>query len=515
MSANLHISSDSLEGTLPEHDTVEMNKTVENTDSQNKKLLQLFIFQGKEYLGFDCFAKEKIIVGKCEKADLILNGHNVADIHAFFYIKGHHVLVSDGNLGSGVRVNGKFVSTYMLGPLDYVTIGKYNLKAKLKTLEDSSSEDSPSLEENSDWVKDTHGHNEKILSDISEGQDQITYLDQEDKKDFGKAEGAENSLEISAEIVPDPQQDIEREPESNNEGNSDFSSEKMNFSEEKDNTLESANSAFPEKTGKRSSKNIIDKISALESFTDFSSDISGEAGSFAVKSYEIEEEKEQTTGEEEADNDDETADEGKQQYDMPVFEKQRQEEDQGSNFSLKDTLLQFNKLRASQIKGELVLEVIKCRGNSIIDMSFLGKKEKYYSMGEENQFRLAENRNSEIFYFFLKEEFRGKLIFNDTLSIDFNSLCIQENLHDKDKNIYRCSLPINTIVTLNDGFYDYYLRIAILDQESQMNECIEQITKATKKKTFFLKNLLKSIFLHSLIFLFANALIIFLPYFFY
>ena len=101
------------------------------THPEDGKALEFSIFEGKKFLRNDRFFKEKVIVGKSEEADLILSGRNVSDIHAFFYLNGDQISVSDGDLGSGVMVNGRFVSSRILSPSDSVIIGPFTLKVKL------------------------------------------------------------------------------------------------------------------------------------------------------------------------------------------------------------------------------------------------------------------------------------------------------------------------------------------------------------------------------------------------
>jgi len=101
---------------------------------------QFFVFQSGNYIGWDCFNKEKISVGKGRNADLILNDEHICDIHALFYCKGDHIVVSDQSFGQGVRVNGKLVKTYLLEALDYVTIGPFTLKIKVKKIIDHVSD---------------------------------------------------------------------------------------------------------------------------------------------------------------------------------------------------------------------------------------------------------------------------------------------------------------------------------------------------------------------------------------
>ena len=108
---------------------------------ENGLVAQFFVFLGDEFLGWDCFNKERVTAGSSTAADLVLSGDNVADIQAAFRFNGKQVIVSDEDHGRGLLVNGKPVTTSrLLGPFDAVTIGPYDLKIKLKTPVDRCSD---------------------------------------------------------------------------------------------------------------------------------------------------------------------------------------------------------------------------------------------------------------------------------------------------------------------------------------------------------------------------------------
>ncbi len=106
---------------------------------ENSFVAQVFVFEGEEYIGWDCFNKSKVTVGKSKSADLVLSGSDISDRHAVFYVKHDQIIVSDKE-SSIVQVNGKRVETCILGPLDVVDIGPYTLKIRLKRIVDKNHE---------------------------------------------------------------------------------------------------------------------------------------------------------------------------------------------------------------------------------------------------------------------------------------------------------------------------------------------------------------------------------------
>jgi len=101
---------------------------------QEGTVAQFFIFQGEDYLGWDCFHHKKVSIGRGKGADLVLDGQDILDIHVSVYFRDHHIIVSAENSEHKVIVNGKHVHQCILRPFDYLTVGPYTLKVKLKRM---------------------------------------------------------------------------------------------------------------------------------------------------------------------------------------------------------------------------------------------------------------------------------------------------------------------------------------------------------------------------------------------
>jgi len=99
------------------------------TFSETPMVTQIFIFKGVNFVGQDCFVKERIRLGSSENADLTLPGEGIADVQAYVYLKEGQIIISD-RTSNGVRINGIFQKTAMLRALDLVDIGPYTLKIK-------------------------------------------------------------------------------------------------------------------------------------------------------------------------------------------------------------------------------------------------------------------------------------------------------------------------------------------------------------------------------------------------
>ncbi|MEW6380536.1 MAG: FHA domain-containing protein [bacterium] len=697
---------------------------------EDGKFLEFSIFEGKDFFRSERFSKGKIIVGKSEEADIILQGRNIFDIHAFFYRNGDQVFVSDGDLGSGVIVNGRFVSSRALNPHDLVFIGPYTIKVQLGkaysqpsgddfpdtntvTVQAPEEDDSPVTEMDTDTV--TTGEYSKnepdgmqgIIRSLENEPDQVfhdyekpdltippdvmkeqvspgielswheevdfsptgedlqiysdgEYPDPEVQRIEGNNVPEEDDLSdfqfepLFADPHPDSQHELQ---EKKNEPEDDSGSESyyddailLTFPRAEDNDqshsepvvleveshedprvphileldvsaqaeadilsqsksnevrLDVPNFPFLDEEGENSHhphptsplkgegkdgcpqqrwgtsesgpgttihsenqenpqevlKRIIDQISNFSStatdipaipqgerdrtFThqeendkyhedtenhalEFSTQRVQEPGVSAgwtgiedriqppgigseidipanqvnrentsqgsdieqvrtgirsffpkiLSSIEMVKRKVQslTCGhilhkkpDEAGDEDEEMEIEGREDFDQPpqllASQSAGEEDDEEEEilpriiFPIKESLMQYQQQETILDPGEVVLEVLKCRGDDVVDMCFLTRKEKYSSLNEFGRFYVAENKDQETFYFYFTDQFKGKIQFSDSYSIDIERLSIIEEVYRKKGRVYRCLLPMNGVVSLYDGSYDYYLRL--------------------------------------------------------
>lgn len=119
-----------------------MQKTGKSSNAEDfihRHVAQVFIFRGEDYLGWDCFYKDKISIGKSSDADIVLKDDTLSDIQANVYFKGDQIIVADQTDDHGVFVNNQSFKTIILGPLDYLDIGPYTIKVKLRKNENQYS----------------------------------------------------------------------------------------------------------------------------------------------------------------------------------------------------------------------------------------------------------------------------------------------------------------------------------------------------------------------------------------
>jgi hypothetical protein len=108
-----------------------MNSDRVGSDADPAPIAQVFVFKDEACLGWDCFYKQTIRIGRDPGMDIRLNDAAVADKHAEVYIKGDKIVVSATTHELELRVNDQRVTSAILNTLDYLTIGPYTLKIKL------------------------------------------------------------------------------------------------------------------------------------------------------------------------------------------------------------------------------------------------------------------------------------------------------------------------------------------------------------------------------------------------
>ncbi|MDY7034067.1 MAG: AgmX/PglI C-terminal domain-containing protein [Thermodesulfobacteriota bacterium] len=165
-----------------DRDSLGLESEAEKARSEaNNFILQLFVFHGENYLGWNCFNKGKISVGRGQGADLVLDDPSLSDIQAVFCLQDDQIRVINASANGGVLVNGKTIETFVLGPLDFVSIGQYSLKVKVKRIENQFFNESQSIHDastchiNTDQMtkeayhkKETEVKDEASDSDLSE-----------------------------------------------------------------------------------------------------------------------------------------------------------------------------------------------------------------------------------------------------------------------------------------------------------------------------------------------------------
>ena len=85
------------------------------------------VYEDKTYIGESTFDQDYILIGKSRNADLVLDHHAIADIHALVQLKRGQAFLFNKNLGNGLRLNGQSVKESVLNAEDVIQIGPFSL----------------------------------------------------------------------------------------------------------------------------------------------------------------------------------------------------------------------------------------------------------------------------------------------------------------------------------------------------------------------------------------------------
>ncbi len=339
---------------------------------QQPALLQVFVFRGSEHLGWDCFCRDQVVIGSGPDADLRLEDSAVEEAHAVLRIVQGRVLVSyPGQEGAHASDPDGMV----VGPLDAILVGPFTLKAKLsrdsKQLSAGPS-GTPVKDEPADRAP--RDREESLAGDAS-----FTLI----------FEGCIRQGMSQAQVIENLGRLLRK----------DSASLERLFS----------------------GKKIILKKNASREIVRELRDMFEEAG--ALCSIEPDEPLVQERGERARGLTAERAEtvcaplpEQRQMHAQPGTHRDTGENDEDDDddegfqptFSLKDSIRDGRCVTEERLPAtaaqEILLEVVKTRHDAIMDVRFLGAKEKYFIRTGQGVFCLAENRGKGEVFLYLHDQ---------------------------------------------------------------------------------------------------------------
>ena len=471
--------------------------------SQDPFVAQFFVFRGEEYLGWDCFYKEKVSIGRGRTADLMIDDDQISEIQAFVCFEGDQILVSDQTFGDGVFVNNRPVKTAILGPLDFLDIGPYTFKIKLRRTEDKIPDP---VESNHDTESEIDDANSLIYGkEEKEIHAAISEQTEPQRTDPGK-DKTENQATISKD-AGDKDQKIDSSRyklvfEGGIDGGHSFEEVRKNLEHLFKANEDQVRRLF---SGKQVViKEDVDYQKAIEL-----KDALESAG--AISRIEpIEEDKDGTDApvpdksqfsEPEEDMEIDDAFPAQEKPEHSVYEEDDDDEDDDDIdglFSLRERLADPGTMVSPPDSGgRILIEVVKCRGNSVIDVCFLNEKERYFIKDERGRFCLAENARSKGCLFYFSDQLSGTIRRGDSTIKETGELQSPERLYRKRKGIYRDMLPQDGEVIISDGLFEYLLRRVNQGQSPEIKE-------PPKKEKIFHKFILKSCLFHLVFLIFMG-----------
>lgn len=142
-------------------------------------------------------------------------------------------------------------------------------------------------------------------------------------------------------------------------------------------------------------------------------------------------------------------------------EDEEDEEDLPADFLLKDKIAVFNTSDSRQkLTKDKYLEVIKLRGDNIIDIKHLEEKEKFYISNDKGKrFCLAEVKGLNEALFSFNKKLQGYLEIEGKAPVETLRLMTDENCISKRKGTYQTRVPNKGKVLVSDGYFDYQMQI--------------------------------------------------------
>lgn len=494
----------------------------EKSDTQaGGSVALIYIFKGDIYLGWDCFTRESITVGRSQSADLILDDPNISDVEAEFNFKKKKISVSGSAESGGVAVNGQTVKGATLKPFDFVTIGAYTLKVKVKSHgeKETISEKKPLLgKKNFKNVPLKEKSVKKVVENQPEDNNLLRKFESMNKLDkffasiaikhsFVSKKNAEEAFKKQAITFHEEKLihrvgDILIQMGALTEMSRDLILLKQNRNSHKAPKMKvNFEKPLPVKTEKNVSENsrkavskTVDEPSLIDEIID-----EFEAGTILnqekisvqdnlLESIPLAEDNVKEKSLEKGT--DVISDTLESAFLEPViFEDDEEDDDDDETRSfLKGSIVDVVESTNLHMKNGRILEVIKLRDEDVLDVCFLREKEKYYISGDGKRFCLAENKDSRDCYFYFDKRFDGQLLGNNT-QVNLSKLSTKENLHRKKNSYYRHPLAKGKQATLSDGVFNYVIR-------TTEEGVTPTIPEPPKKKPTFHKNLLQSTAFH-------------------
>lgn len=464
----------------------------------NSFVAQFFVFYGEKYLGWDCFDSRTVRVGKSSSADLVLNDSRIADVQAEFTIEDNSIIVRDFGGNGLLTVNAQPVSSHTLGSFDVVKIGKYSVKIKLKPIESASVKGRPEPvaqkpvnQQTPITAKPVAPAKAKPVSrPVAE---KVSFPEEKQKDDLTQSlkdimdeelESVDLEAILEAEIV---EESAQPEPATKSQDRLRAMDEEITESIR----LSGLALGKAEKTVKQ---DIPISPSVLHSLKDeppvpaeeitwdeFTDEIplstepvkdKPEEKKVRVKEKKVKEQKKDKkvlkARPEDVLPEPHREPEKKNTFPASFFkviedEEDDEEEDFPASFSLRDKLIGSERNAGRSPMGEKVLEVIRFRKDSVLDITHLKGNGDHVLVDDGSHYCRMSYNDKQGMHILFNESLLG--VINTSQGKEFNAekKLSAKSLLSREKT-YTSMLPVKGELTLSDGFYDYVLRQSFISE---------------------------------------------------
>jgi len=469
------------------------NTSTSEYKDRSKKIpiAQVFVFRDETCLGWDCFYKHSIQIGSHSESDLFLDDPSIAGKHAVVYIKGNNIIVSAKAHDADVCVNHKQVMSAIIKPLDFVSIGPFTLKVKIPEIKDHPSLSAkepkkapgPSMRPKvvEKWKKRSQ---EKSQAPSDAKAPGFRVIFKGDLMEGFKPETVKANLCV---LLPsDP-----------NTVTSYLEKRRILVAHHISMAAAKKHCLALNKAGARCTIEAvaidpnhrpanIDKIPVVSS-SEKDMTIRIQLGEDKKKVAHINDNTGTST----------KVPASQPARQMPPDEDDELEEEEVVRPFLKTDLLESATTRETVVGKACVLEIIKYKGDNIVDLQCLSPKEKYSFYKSGKRFCLAKYTSKKVCHVFFQGDQSGIITNPGKPDKRLAELCTRENLRQKKKRIFSTTISTGQTCRLEEDGYHYHLRL-VPKQNSP------KVSIPAKHSVPFYKSILKSSGLHVFLMVFMS-----------
>ena len=383
------------------------------------------IFENSSYIGERFISKDHISIGSSNEADVVLDHQGVANIHAYVEFENGQAILKNKYPNNGLSLNGRSVKSSELNHRDVIEIGPFSLKIKIVA---SKARDTESKREN-----EVEKPSENVVRDMSKATMADTRFSLTLINEFDSNKSRRDAAKRLAKIISSDADKIEHFLRTSN------GPLKKNLDSHGvgrwQRALDKAGFAY---------------VIQLMDIDQYSVPLHRrkvrkrhEDGLLPDKGYVIDRRKTKKPLQH-------------KRRSIPQYMDDEDEDDLWETpFLLKTKLAEVTKEGKAQHGMPSQLMVIKTIGDSVADVRFLRKGEKYSIPKEKGHLRLVEDKGEDKAYVYIHSQFEGHVYQNGDRKTELGRYKTKEYLYRKRKELYRIPFPKRGVVTIYDELCEY------------------------------------------------------------
>jgi len=383
------------------------------------------IFEHSSFIGERLIAKDHISIGSSHEADVVLDHEGVANIHAFVHFDNGQAYLKNKYPNNGLSLNGRAVKLSELNHRDVIEIGPFSLKIKLaasKAIDTENKGEAVVGKISENVVRD------KGKAAMADARFSLTLINEFDSK-----KDRRNAAIRLAKILSSDADKIER------------------FLRKSKGPLKKDLDALAvgrwQRALDRAGLTYVIQLTDIDQYSvplDHQRAREGhEDGLLPDMGYVIDRRKPKKPLHRE------------QLFIAQYIDDEDEDDLWETPFLLKDKLADITKEGKAQHMMPTQLMVIKTIGDSVADVRFLRKGEKYSIPKEKGHLRLVEDKGEDKAYVYFNSQFEGHVYQQGDRKTELGRYKTKKYLYRKRKELYRIPFPKKGLVTIYDGPCEY------------------------------------------------------------